>query len=1043
MELTIDQALQQGVAAHKGGRFQEAERLFQAILQTQPTHPKANHNLGVLWLYLNKTDLAIPLLEIAVKTDPSMEQYWITYLTVLIKQRKFQTAKNVFAQGKARGFFGKKVDALEAQITLTPQAIDSKLQEQKQALPFYNKRKAFSEQKKAQNPSSTNLNNLLKRYQSHNYADAEKLAISNTLQFPHHQFSWKVLAAVLRQTARISDALIANKKSVALAPDDAEAHTNLGNTLKDLGRLQEAQISYRQALQLTPNYAELYINLGITLKELGQLKEAEESCRKAIVLKPHYGEAHYNLGNTLKEFGRLDEAEESYRRAITQRQNFFQAHSNLGATLKELGRLKEAEASYRQAIALKENFFDAHSNLGIMLKELGRLEEAEASCRQAIALEQNSAEAHSNLGITLKELGRLEEAEVSYRQAITLKENFPDAHSNLGITLKELGRLEEAEASYRQAITLKGNFFEAHSNLGNTLKELERLKEAEKSYKKSIVIKPGNSELYNNLGVTLKLDGRLEESILAYKKSLNINNEYDLAYYNMGIALSSIIFSKPIQGLSVLLCKLLEKEKFVRPKDVSKAVISLIKFDPIIKQTLKEHSSGRLAQSLQETIVNLSNIPLLLKLMAICPLPDLEFEVLFKDIRSAILLSVSNIKNNSKILKFQIALSLQCFTNEYLYDQKYVETEALKQLEHRVKTNLDNGKQPKSKELACISSYVSLHECPWSVLLSFNTELKPLYKRQLLEPKLENNLKINIPLLQGITNCISFKVQEQYEQNPYPRWVNIGLPLAPTSMSTIAKELKLRITNPCINKILAPKILIAGCGTGQHSIGTASRFKDSDVLAIDLSLRSLAYAKRKTEELAIPNIQYLQGDILDVGKLNRKFDIIESSGVLHHMGDPMAGWKVLADCLKPGGLMAIGLYSATARRDILQIFDEIKKLNIDSSDAAMKLFRNKILKSNRDRYYIIKLSNDFYSMSTFRDLLFHAQEYQFTIAQIKDGLSKLGLIFCGFENLSIIQKFKSKHLEKNAVYDLEKWEIFEEENPHAFGGMYQFWCQKV
>ena len=48
MELTIEQALQQGVAAHKEGKLQEAERLYRAILQTQPTHPDANHNLGVI-----------------------------------------------------------------------------------------------------------------------------------------------------------------------------------------------------------------------------------------------------------------------------------------------------------------------------------------------------------------------------------------------------------------------------------------------------------------------------------------------------------------------------------------------------------------------------------------------------------------------------------------------------------------------------------------------------------------------------------------------------------------------------------------------------------------------------------------------------------------------------------------------------------------------------------------------------------------------------------------------------------------------------------
>tara|TARA_B100000787_G_scaffold93930_1_gene69343 strand:+ start:154 stop:381 length:228 start_codon:yes stop_codon:yes gene_type:complete len=65
------------------------------------------------------------------------------------------------------------------------------------------------------------------------------------------------------------------------------------------------------------------------------------------------------------------------------------------------------------------------------------------------------------------------------------------------------------------------------------------------------------------------------------------------------------------------------------------------------------------------------------------------------------------------------------------------------------------------------------------------------------------------------------------------------------------------------------------------------------------------------------NIEYMQADILDLGNLDKKFDIVESSGVLHHMDDPMAGWKVLTDCLKPAGLMNLGLYSELARPHIV------------------------------------------------------------------------------------------------------------------------------
>ena len=101
-------------------------------------------------------------------------------------------------------------------------------------------------------------------------------------------------------------------------------------------------------------------------------------------------------------------------------------------------------------------------------------------------------------------------------------------------------------------------------------------------------------------------------------------------------------------------------------------------------------------------------------------------------------------------------------------------------------------------------------------------------------------------------------------------------------------------------------------------------------------MSSLAYAKRKTEELGVTNIEYMQADILKLTKLDRQFDIIESAGVLHHMNNPMAGWKVLVDCLRDGGLMKIGLYSELARQSVVAMRLEISQSGIGSNDAEMK-----------------------------------------------------------------------------------------------------------
>ena len=237
--------------------------------------------------------------------------------------------------------------------------------------------------------------------------------------------------------------------------------------------------------------------------------------------------------------------------------------------------------------------------------------------------------------------------------------------------------------------------------------------------------------------------------------------------------------------------------------------------------------------------------------------------------------------------------------------------------------------------------------------------------------------------------------------------------------------------------------MIAGCGTGQHSIGTAKRFKSSKILAIDLSLSSLAYAKRKTEELGINNLDYMQADILDLKKLGRQFDIVESAGVLHHMADPMAGWKVLTDCLRPGGLMMIGLYSELARQDIVKIREEISQLGLASSGEEMRSFRDMMISSKKKHHKPIRKGLDFYSSSTFKDLLFHVQEHRLSLMQIKECLSDLGLSFCGFDDKPLVKKFKLVFPKEDDLYDLDKWQEYEEANPKTFLGMYQFWCQKA
>ena len=148
------------------------------------------------------------------------------------------------------------------------------------------------------------------------------------------------------------------------------------------------------------------------------------------------------------------------------------------------------------------------------------------------------------------------------------------------------------------------------------------------------------------------------------------------------------------------------------------------------------------------------------------------------------------------------------------------------------------------------------------------------------------------PSLTELAGELSFTVQRQYEENPYPRWIKTSV-LAPTALGNLLRSLFPHVSFPDFEQKLGANILIAGCGTGQQAIETAMRFPRARVLAVDLSLASLCYASRKTFEAGLNNVQYAQADILRLNSPDLKFDLIEATGVLHHLEDPLAGWSSL------------------------------------------------------------------------------------------------------------------------------------------------------
>ena len=209
-------------------------------------------------------------------------------------------------------------------------------------------------------------------------------------------------------------------------------------------------------------------------------------------------------------------------------------------------------------------------------------------------------------------------------------------------------------------------------------------------------------------------------------------------------------------------------------------------------------------------------------------------------------------------------------------------------------------------------------------------------------------------------------------------------------------------------------------------------------------MASLAYAKRKTVELDIHSVDYAQADLLKLASIDRTFDVIESSGVLHHLKNPFEGWEVLLSLLRPHGLMKLGFYSELARRDIVRVLNLISKESIGSTSQEIRDYRKYLLGlEDSEDYGFATSSSDFFSTSACRDLLFHVQEHRMTIPVLVHFLKEHHFNFLGFDiDASVKNLYKNRFPNDISATNLNNWHIYEEENPDTFIGMYQFWVQK-
>ena len=384
MNLSIDEALQQGIEAHRAGRVTEADRLYTAILAVAPDHSDANHNMGVLAVGVGKVEEALPFFNMALEANVRVGQYWLSYIDALIKLDRMDAAKEVLEQAKSMGAEGNGFDQIEKRIK-----------------DIGNTSKFASS---VQEPSQEQVQPLITLYSKGEYQAALDHALKLLTEFPNSINLYNIAGAANRYLGKLEEAIVAYNKAISIKPEYADAYNNIGNALKDQGKLGEALVAYNKAISIKPEYADAYNNMGVTLHEQGKLEEAIEAYNKTISINPNYADAYSNMGVTLHEQGKLEEAIETYNKTISINPNSVDAYNNIGVTLKEQGKLEEAIEAYYKAISIKPEYAEAYNNIGIVRQAQGKSRKAIEAYKKAISIKPDDSEAWNNLYFALHAL---------------------------------------------------------------------------------------------------------------------------------------------------------------------------------------------------------------------------------------------------------------------------------------------------------------------------------------------------------------------------------------------------------------------------------------------------------------------------------------------------------------------------------------------------------------------------------------------------------------------------------------------------------------
>ena len=694
---------------------------------------------------------------------------------------------------------------------------------------------------------------------------------------------------------------------------------------------------------------------------------------------------------------------------------------------------------------MSQTYIDSLLSRAYKNYEKQKFSEAEKLFEEALKIEPDHIGCLNYFATLLAQTNRKNRAEKLFLKAVKLQPSNPFVNNNLGNIYYGYGDFNKAISYYRAAISLKSDFIDPNLNLGIIFNNMGDLNKALNHLKKVIQIQPNNIKCYAIIATIYKKQRNFKNTFNCYKKIFDIDSDNLMATTGIVDLFDTLRLKNIDENNSHELTEIftfLFKKNSINHNKLFENAKKLIIFENQKKIIENLHKTKSLFLN-DHSVLLLIKKELFHLMLQKSLFRDKFFEKFLYYIRNEFLNLLKNKQEDfiKDHINFILSLAIQSSLNEYIFFQSDDEINFIDKL----KTKIEKNENIKEFEVAILACYIPLNQSKnlvekLSNVSSSNNLFNEIIKTQIKDILEEERLKKTINSSQ-ITNQVSQKVRNQYEENPYPRWKYINKIYQTDCFSDLNNDIspnRISLNKETIEKT----ILIAGCGTGQQ-LARKTFYKDATVLAVDLSLSSLALAKRKMQELNSKNIEFLHSDILNLKKIKRKFHIVECMGVLHHLDDPEAGLSILLDLLKPQGYLKLGLYSELARKHIVETRESLKKHNFKNTLTGIRNCRE-MIKSNNDNKSFAKLNYnyDFYTTSSFRDLVLHVQEQRFTIPKISKLIQKYNLQFLGFTDPYLKKDYLKYFKDDINTLSLQNWNKFEIEHPDIFRGMYQFWVKK-